>query len=662
MPKAVTWIGLRLRRIRLGYFLVPLLVDTAQAATPGGGGSGPVPSSALPSGWLSAALIAMLVVALAVAVLLRCRETRRMTALREREQRLATALDSVEACVFIKTPDLRYTYVNRRMAELLGRPVGEILGSCDEDLFDAGTAAHLRAHDRQVLEQGERIVVDETLFSRKGDTPPHVLRSVKLPLRAPTGGIESLCGISTDVTEHREVLEHNHRLAFYHPLTGLPNRRLLMERLEQALRELQQRSGHGALMLIDLDHFKRINDIGSHEEGDRVLQRFAQRLAEMVRDTDTLAHLGADEFVLLVRDLDHKVELAARHAERVGARLLEMIPSIQIEEEGVSVTGSMGITLFSGEGTSAGETMQQADLALEQAKRTGGNTLQFFSAEMQQMAMERVRIERDLQRALERQELRVFYQIQVDETGQTRGCEALLRWLHPKLGLILPTRFIPVAEQTRLIQPVGKWVLEQTCHQLADWAKIPERSQLSIAVNVSAVQFRQEDFVDEVRQVLRATAIDPSLLIVEVTESVLMDNPEQVRTILSELRGLGIQVALDDFGTGYSSLNYLKRLPLDRLKIDRSFVAGIPEESADVAIAETILNLAHNLGLQVIAEGVETEAQSTWLRSRGCTGFQGFLFGRPVPVDQLPIPAQLRTTPSRTQLNAARVGAADSTG
>jgi diguanylate cyclase (GGDEF)-like protein/PAS domain S-box-containing protein len=640
MPKAVTRIVLQLRRVRSWYLLVPLFANSAQAATPGVPRENTMAPLLAANGWLSLAIIALLLLALAVTLLLRRREARHMAALLEKEQRLATVLDSVEACVFIKTPDLRYTYVNRRMAEMLGRPIGEILGSSDEDLFDAPTAAHLRAHDRQVLENGEKIVVDETLVSREANTPPQVLLSVKLPLRSPSGGIESLCGISTDVTEHREVLEHNHRLAFYHPLTGLPNRGLLMERLEQALREIRHRRGHGALMLIDLDQFKKINDISSHEEGDRVLQQLATRLSEMVRDTDTLAHIGADEFVLLVRDLDHKVEMAARHAERVAARLLEMIPSIQIEEEGVSVTGSIGITLFSGKDASAGETMQQADLALEQAKRSGGNNLQFFSAEMQQMAMERVRLERDLQRALEREELRVFYQVQVDEAGQTCGFEALLRWMHPKLGLLAPNLFIPVAEQTRLIQPIGRWVLEQTCRQLAEWAEIPDRSQLSIAVNVSAIQFRQDDFVDEVHQILKATAIDPSLLIVEVTESVLMDNPEQVRTTLSELRGLGIKVALDDFGTGYSSLNYLKKLPLDRLKIDRSFVAGIPEESADVAIAETILNLAKNLGLQVIAEGVETEAQSTWLRSRGCTGFQGFLFGHPAPVDQLPVAAQ----------------------
>ena len=635
MPKAVTRSFLRFWSLRPWYLLVPLIAQGAQGATVGIPGAEALPAAPEAIDWLAVALIVVLSAALAVSLLLRRREGRRVTALLEKEQRLSTVLDSLEASVFIKTPDLRYSYVNRRMAEMLGRPAREILGKCDEELFDVTTAAHLNAHDRQVLEHGEKIVVDETLILGGADTPSHLLLSVRLPLRSPTGNIESICGISTDVTEHREVLEHNHRLAFYHPLTGLPNRGLLMERLEQALREIRHRRGFGALILIDIDKFKRINDMGSHEEGDRVLQRLAEYLGEMVRDTDTLAHIGADEFVLLVRHLDPKVEMAARHAERVGARLLEMIPSIQIEEEGVAITGSIGITLFSGRGASAGETMQQADLALEQAKRAGGNTLRFFNEEMQQMAMERVRIERDLQRALEREEFRVFYQIQVDEKGNTRGCEALLRWIHPKLGLVPPNLFIPVAEQTRLIQPIGRWVLEQTCRQLAEWSKLPSRSHLSIAVNVSAIQFRQENFVDEVRQILRTTAIDPSLLIVEVTESVLMDNPEQVRTILSELRGLGTKVALDDFGTGYSSLNYLKKLPLDRLKIDRSFVAGIPDEAADVAIAETILSLANNLGLSVIAEGVETEGQSTWLRARGCTGFQGFLFGHPVPIDKL---------------------------
>ncbi|WP_231489532.1 putative bifunctional diguanylate cyclase/phosphodiesterase [Billgrantia saliphila] len=559
---------------------------------------------------------------------------------RAAKDELATILDNVDACIYIKSADYRYQYVNRRVTEVLDRPAEVILGSTDAELFDASVAAELHVDDRRVLEQGEKVVAEEERFLGADDRLGPFL-TVKLPLRDANGVIQALCGISTDISEFRDIQESKYRLTFYDPLTGLPNRRLLFDRLEMVVRGTRRSERYAALLFIDLDDFKVINETQGLQRGDRLLRRVAHSLEETVRESDTLARLGADEFVLLIHDLGLDVERAAHAAERVAEKLLVQIASAQSDDNTLPlpVSASIGITLFANGQANVDGAMRQADIALQQAKAAGGNTMRFFNSDMQADVMARVHLEADLHQAIVRDELRLHYQIQVDERSRVTGVEALIRWEHPQRGLVPPSQFIPLAEKNRMILPIGYWVLERACRQLATWAGDHNRQALTIAVNVSSVQFHQTDFIARVQHTLESTGADPSRLVLEVTESLLMEDPERVRNIMLRLSKLGIRFALDDFGTGYSSLNYLKRLPLHGLKIDKSFIDGVLEDPVDAAIVSTTITLAASLKLGVTAEGVETEAQHQWLLEHGCGAFQGYLFGRPMPMDELVLDA-----------------------
>lgn len=557
-------------------------------------------------------------------------------------EELTTILDSVDACIYVKSSDFRYQYVNRKGSEIVGLPAESVLGKTDSDLFDSVTAAELRFNDQRVLEQGEKVVVEEGYVQGR-DESVFTFLSIKLPLRRADGSIRALCGISTDVTEYRDIQESKHRLTFYDSLTGLPNRRLLLDRLEMVVKGTRRSERYAALLFIDLDDFKVINETQGLQRGDRFLRLVAQKLEEVVRESDTLARLGADEFVLLIHDLGLDVEQAAHAAERVAEKLLGQISSAQAEDEQVltlPISASIGITLFANGQANVDSAMRQADMALQQAKMAGGNTLRFFNADMQADVMERVHLEADLHQALARDELRLHYQVQVDDAAKVTGVEALLRWEHPQRGLVPPGMFIPLAEKNRLILPIGYWVLETACCQLAVWAQESGKETLTISVNVSSVQFHQPDFVARVQHTLERTGADPARLVLEVTESLLMEEPERVRNIMLRLSKLGIRFSLDDFGTGYSSLNYLKRLPLDELKIDKSFIDGVLDDPVDAAIVTTTITLANSLGLEVTAEGVETEAQHRWLLEHGCEAFQGYLFGRPLALEELALSGQ----------------------
>ncbi|WP_249322261.1 EAL domain-containing protein [Halomonas sp. PGE1] len=437
--------------------------------------------------------------------------------------------------------------------------------------------------------------------------------------------------------QYQEVQARNYRLAHFSPVTGLPNRGRLIAQLEQAIsaqhrHEWQER--HGALMLLDLDRFKLVNDLYSHEAGDRLLQQVAEALERALDEPGFLAHLGGDEFAIMIDEIDLPVTAAAHRVEHLAETLLAAVSSLAPCQDAPQTTASIGATLFTAGKPDAGSVIQQVDMALARAKTAGGNTLRFFSEEIHREVMARVRMEQDLARALARDELLLHYQPQVSADGRCIGVEALLRWQHPQRGMISPVEFIPLAEQTRLILPIGHWVLRCACRLLASWAD-SSRADLRVAVNVSAVQFHQPDFIDLIKDVLRETGAPAERLTLEVTESLLMEDPERVRVTLGELRDLGIRLALDDFGTGYSSLNYLKRLPLDELKVDRSFVMGVPADASDAAIVETTLTLAASLGLDVVAEGVEHAEQLDWLASRGCRAFQGYHFRRPAPLEEL---------------------------
>ncbi|WP_242597219.1 putative bifunctional diguanylate cyclase/phosphodiesterase [Billgrantia sulfidoxydans] len=582
-------------------------------------------------GWSVAALVVAPVLALA-GLAYRRRLLSEVERLRVSREELTTILDSLDACIYVKSSDFRYQYVNRKGCELVGLPAESVLGKTDRDLFDSVTAAELHFNDRRVIEQGEKVVT---------------FLSIKLPLRRADGSIHALCGISTDVTEYREIQESKHRLTFYDSLTGLPNRRLLLDRLEMVVKGTRRSERYAALLFIDLDDFKVINETQGLQRGDRFLRRVAQKLEEVVRESDTLARLGADEFVLLIHDLGLDVEQAAHAAERVAEKLLGQITSAQADDEQVlalPISASIGITLFANGQANVDSAMRQADMALQQAKLAGGNTLRFFNADMQADVMERVHLEADLHQALARDELRLHYQVQVDDRARVTGVEALIRWEHPRRGLVPPGLFIPLAEKNRLILPIGYWVLETACRQLAAWSQERGKEALTISVNVSSVQFHQPDFVARVQHTLEGTGADPARLVLEVTESLLMEEPERVRNIMLRLSKLGIRFSLDDFGTGYSSLNYLKRLPLDELKIDKSFIEGVLDDPVDAAIVTTTITLANSLGLEVTAEGVETEAQHRWLLEHGCEAFQGYLFGRPLALEELALGEQASAT------------------
>ena len=436
----------------------------------------------------------------------------------------------------------------------------------------------------------------------------------------------------TDITERKEAESEIRNLAFYDPLTQLPNRRLLLDRLRHTLATVARNKRHGALLFIDLDNFKTLNDTFGHDMGDLLLQKVADRLVGCIREGDTVARLGGDEFVVLLDDLHPAAADAGTQARIVGDKILAAL-NIPYDLAGhdYHCTPSIGITLFADHEGESDELMKRADLALYSAKAAGRNTMRFFDPEMQAAVSARAALEKELRIALQQQELRLYYQPQVNEHGAIIGAEALVRWQHPRLGLVTPAHFIPLAEETHLIHPLGLWVLETACRQLTRWSSVPTRAHLVIAVNVSVRQFRQPDFVEQVCAVLDSSGADPRKLKLELTESLLLDDLEDVVAKMTALRARGISFALDDFGTGYSSLAYLQRLPLDQLKIDQSFVRDLDVHPNDAVIARSIVALARNLGLSVIAEGVETTLQRNLLAGLGCPAYQGYLYSPPLP-------------------------------
>ncbi|MDP3512944.1 MAG: EAL domain-containing protein [Sulfuritalea sp.] len=446
-----------------------------------------------------------------------------------------------------------------------------------------------------------------------------------------------------DITLRKAAEDEIRHLAFYDPLTGLPNRRLMLERLRQALTSSARHGRHGALMLFDLDDFKTLNDTLGHDIGDQFLIEVASRLASSIRECDTVARLGGDEFVIILEDLDAEA-LAAMQAESVAVKIQAMLNEPYLLDLSLSggehntrsyhCTSSIGITLFRDHSLSVDELMKRADTAMYQAKALGRNTLRFFDPAMQAAVTAHAALENDLRKAIAERQFLVHYQAQVDFSGQVIGAEALVRWQHPLRGLVHPTEFIPLAEDTGLIQTLGHWVLETACRQLAAWAARPETRHLTLAVNVSAQEFRRKDFVEEVLETIRSTGANPQRLKLELTESQLVHNVQEIIDKMLLLKAVGVGFSLDDFGTGYSSLAYLKRMPLDQLKIDQSFVRDVLLDSNDAAIARTVVALAHSLGLGVIAEGVESALQRDFLADSGCHAYQGFFFSQPLPLEE----------------------------
>jgi diguanylate cyclase (GGDEF)-like protein len=450
------------------------------------------------------------------------------------------------------------------------------------------------------------------------------------------GHFKGYRGVGRDISGRKQAEAKIERLAFYDVLTGLPNRRLLLDRLQQALAGTQREKSFGALIFIDLDNFKDLNDTQGHDMGDVLLRQVAERLVSNVRACDTVARLGGDEFVVMLLDLGNSRDLASDRVLRVGNKIKDHLNQVYmlgtLEHHS---TPSMGATIFEDRDHTVDELLKRADLAMYEAKGVGRNALRFFDPTMQAQVAKRTALEADLRQGILRNELVLHYQPVVNPDARMVGVEALVRWMHPRRGMVSPIEFIPIAEQTSLILPLGHWVLQAACCQLAVWAKLPELEQLTIAVNVSARQFRHPDFVPQVMALFKETGANPHRLKIELTESLLLTDTQDTTRKMTELQAAGVCFSLDDFGTGYSSLSYLKVLPLQQLKIDQSFVRDILTDPNDAAIARTVLALGKSLGFSVVAEGVETEGQRDFLLSNGCTLFQGYLFGRPVPVQNL---------------------------
>jgi diguanylate cyclase (GGDEF)-like protein/PAS domain S-box-containing protein len=447
-------------------------------------------------------------------------------------------------------------------------------------------------------------------------------------------GAPCILSFARDISAAKQADEEIKDLAFYDPLTGLANRRLISERLSQSVLMGTRTHRRRALLFIDLDDFKTLNDTLGHHFGDLLLQQVARRLAGCVRETDTVGRLGGDEFVVMLEDLSETPEIAASQAKTVAEKILASVARpYKLDEHQCRSGSSIGITIFGDNEKGVQEVLQQADIAMYEAKKAGRNTVSFFAPELRAAVVARAIAEEELRQAIAKKQMVLHYQPQVED-GRVIGAEALLRWEHPNRGIVFPGEFIPLAERTGLIHPLGKWVLESACKQLAAWACRQETANITVAVNISMRQMSQPDFVKQVLNTLESAGANPKNLRLELTESMFVEGFDETIRKMTTLKAQGVRFSIDDFGTGFSSLSYLKRLPIDELKIERSFVHDIVEDASSGAIAESIILLSRALGLSVIAEGVETEAQRESLVRLGCSSFQGWLISAALPADE----------------------------
>ncbi len=556
-------------------------------------------------------------------------------ALRESEERFRQMAESIGDVFWLSDPQREVAlYMSPAFERIWCMPVAAVYA--DWRAWLAYVHEDDRATVRARMDDLEQTELElEFRVCPPGHEQRHVHMRVYL-VRDGAGRFVRRAGVMQDVTERKAQEARIEHLAYHDSLTGLPNRAMLMDRLGQALSQAQRLDQQVAVLFMDLDRFKLVNDSLGHHAGDVLLQEIARRLRATLRDNDTVARVGGDEFQVVVSNVAGSVD-AARIAEKLMRTLGE--PFVLGGQE-LHVTASLGVSLFPRDGASGELLLKYADTALYEAKGEGRNAYRFFSPEMDAQAHGRLRLENDLRRAVERHELELHYQPQLDlSTGEVCAVEALVRWRHPVRGLVMPSAFIPMAEETGLVLGIGEWVLNEACRQVAQWQRdglADNLSPLRVAVNISARQLQRPGLDGAVRRALQLSGLPAECLELEITESSVMLDPQHAQSVLQSLRELGVQLSIDDFGTGYSSLAYLKRLPLDRLKIDRSFIGGIPTDSDDAAIVETIIVMTHKLGLRVIAEGVETLEQRLQLVRQGCDEMQGFLLAHPAPGPELP--------------------------
>jgi diguanylate cyclase (GGDEF)-like protein/PAS domain S-box-containing protein len=540
------------------------------------------------------------------------------------------AIESQEGIV-ISDAENRILRINSAFTRMTGYSPEDVIGK---------TTAILKSgrHDKAFYQAMWKALIENKfwqgeIWDRRKNGQIYLKWLTITAVTGPGQEVQNYVGTFTDLSEHKEAKEAIYRLAFYDPLTDLPNRRLLHEHMNIALSNSAHYQHYGAVMMIDIDHFKFINDTKGHAVGDFLLIEMAQRLKSSVRESDYVARLGGDEFVIMLDILSKDVDQATLQAAALSKKIMKMVEQpFLIAGEELHCTLSIGISLFTMPLSTSEEMLKRADVAMYQAKTAGRNTMRFFDPGLHASLEKNQAILSELYQALPKDQLKLYYQAQVSGKYHILGAEALLRWEHPERGLVSPDDFIPLAEQSGLIIPIGLWVLQTACTQLKLWEVNPLTRSLTIAVNVSARQFGQSDFVEQVCKVLEDTGSKASLLKIELTESLIIQDIAKTIKKMELLKLLGISFSIDDFGTGYSSLSYLKRLPINQLKIDRSFVRDIDTDPNDAVIAHTIIGMANTLGFNVIAEGVESEAQRVCLETQGCTSYQGYLFSKPVPL------------------------------
>ncbi len=551
--------------------------------------------------------------------------------LAEEKLRISSIAFETQEAIIVTDADAKIISVNHSFEKLTGYSASEAIGKNPKILQSGRNDAEFyRSMWYSLRENGSW---SGEMWDKRKDGSFYPKWLTITAVRNEAGQITHYVAIFMDISERKRAEEEIHRLAFYDTLTQLPNRRLLMDRLDQALAASQRSGSHGALMFMDLDNFKTLNDTQGHDIGDLLLIEVSARLKHCVRESDTVARLGGDEFVVILQELGESAIHSANQAETVAEKIVSTLGEPYLLNNYEHHSGvSIGVCLFHGRDAKLEELLKRADTAMYQAKQGGRNMVRFFESAMQIAVEERAKLEGRLRHALARQELELYYQLQVNDQFQVTGAEVLLRWFNAEQGFIAPVQFIPIAEESGLILTIGAWVLETACQQLHVWSQHAGTRQLQLAVNVSPRQFRQPDFVGQVEAILRRFAFDPSRLKLELTESVVLVDINDTIAKMGALKKLGVKLSMDDFGTGYSSLSYLKMLPLDQLKIDQSFVRDIVVDKNDEVIVRTIIDMARNFGLNVIAEGVETGEQLEILQRNGCPNYQGHYFSKPVPL------------------------------
>jgi len=550
--------------------------------------------------------------------------------LAEAQRMTQQLIEALPIPIFFKGTDGRYLGVNKAWEAYFSTPREAFLGKSVHDLYPGNreVADRLHAMDQELWARPGTQVYETSITTPDGKQ--HEAIYYKATFTRADGSVAGLIGTIIDITERKQAEARVLHLAHYDELTGLPNRTMFHQRVGHALAQARRSGKELAILFIDLDHFKKINDTLGHEAGDRALKLIAERLRGCLRESDTVGRLGGDEFVVLIEELPRS-ESVAEVATKILAAVARPFP---LDAGEYQLTASIGISTYPGDSEDMQALMKNADISMYRAKEQGRNNYQFYSVQMNVHTLERLALESDLRHALERDEFRLHYQPKVDiRSGRVTGAEALVRWQRPARALVPPAQFIPLAEETGLIVPIGEWVLKTACLHNGGWLDqgLP---RLTVAVNLSARQFAHESLLEDVARTLRDTQLDPAYLEFEITESMVMRDPEHAVKLLGGLKTMGIRLSIDDFGTGYSSLNYLKRFPLDSVKIDRAFIQDLPGNADDAAITRAIIAMAHSLRLKVIAEGVETKEQLGFLRELGCDEMQGYLFSGPLPGDE----------------------------